>query len=120
MGFSLWVLYDNLVYLAKVKLIGDARMAHWDKRSARFWFLGILCALLMNVRKIVENGLMDKKTPRTEYLQLVRNTLDLAVPGFKLEMPLVRALVPNKGLVGLSGVVSSLISLYLLWPPLKK
>ena len=115
----MWLLYDNLVYLAKMKIINDTHMALWDKRSARFWFLGILCALLMNVRKIVENGLMDKKTPRSEYLQLIRNFLDILVPGFKLEVPLIRLIAPNKGIVGLTGVVSSAISIFMLWPPLR-
>ena len=119
MGYGVWLFYDNLVYLTKFKLIADGSAPRWDERAARFWFLGILCTLLMNIRTIVQNGILNKPTPPSEYLQLVRNSLDLLVPATKLGMRPALLVAPNKGVVGLTGVVSSLISLYLLWPARK-
>ena len=120
LGYGMWLFFDNLVYLAKIKVISDRNMAQRDKKSAYYWFFGIMCAILINLREIIQNMLLGKQTSNSTYLQLARNSIDLLTPGFKLEFAAIRAIAPNKGVVGLAGSISSLISIYLLWPALKR
>lgn|SRR3990167_5819707 len=116
LGYANWLILDNLVTLAKLKVISDKNMAYRDTLSAKFWILGIICTILINVKTIVDNSKKNKPTPTTEYLTLTRATLDLAVPGFKLDVPIIKLFIHNRGLMGLAGAISMSIQTYLLWP----
>lgn len=91
-------------------------MAVWDKRSAKLWLLGIISVLCLNIRQIMQNKQQGKPIPTSLYLQITINLLDILIPGFKLDYRIVKIFARNKGIVGLAGVIGSLISIYLMYP----
>ena len=93
-----------------------------NTNASRAWLLGLLFGLVLDLHKLRLNSAAQHTAPQdkvkalkqertTLLLDLVRDTLDVFIPGTALEYFKLET-----GTVGLVGTASSLIGIYQTWP----
>lgn len=83
-------------------------------KAARFWALGLFSSIafdLLNLVRFYQNPETSKETREKLWLELIRDSLDVTVPLFRLGF-----FIPNEGVTGLCGAFSALIGIYQTYP----
>lgn len=133
-----WLLLDHLLWFGKIGVI-NIDMKKWSRRASWFWLTGLLLAVTRDVyqylkvtearQRYIQRALQQQpgepfsvvlnspavhqfdKDRRTHIIELVKDVFDLSIPTSSLEL-----LPLSPGLVGLLGLLSSLIGLKQVWP----
>lgn len=134
LAFLLYWLFDNLTVLASVKFLNlDAKQM--NKYGAFWWFVGLclgqaVCLIRLSELAAEEAALRskeaDEETKRalkavyfkkvTEYLNIIKQAGDMVTSSQAIELPSKFGFNFNDGQVGLGGLVSSVITMYQLYP----
>ncbi|KJE96745.1 hypothetical protein CAOG_007019 [Capsaspora owczarzaki ATCC 30864] len=134
-----WLLIDHLLWFAKAGIVNvDAKK--WSRRSAWFWLAGLILAVVRDIyqymrveqarARYIQRSLNQPNSAEqaqtvlssptvqqfdkdlaTHRLELIKDVCDLIIPSSSLEL-----IQPSAGLVGLLGLISSLIGLHQVWP----
>lgn len=112
-GYAGWLFFDNGSWLESV--LGLKQRLGWNPqaigdRAAQWWLVGLFAAIIIDLI-LLKKALDASKDPKKETLDLVRDVCDTAAPLFRLGL-----IVPNEGVVGVAGVISSVISIYQTYP----
>ena len=130
---GLYLLFDHIVWAAKLKLI-TADAARWNKTASRFWTIAVVFGLLRDIYDLLivfkaelaqsattqgrrnRGRSLSSAVSRTLVnhpalaLDLLKNSTDIFIPLSNLQVVNM-----SSGAVGLMGVVSSLCGLIALW-----
>ena len=129
---GLYLLFDHVVWAAKLKLI-TADAARWNKTVSRFWAIAVMFGLLRDIYDLfaafktelaqtATQGRRSRGRPLSSavsrtfvnhpavVLDLLKNSTDIFIPLSNLQVVNM-----SSGAVGLMGVVSSLCGLIALW-----
>eukprot|EP01137_Pigoraptor_chileana_P026068 Opistho-2@96502 len=126
-SLAVWLIFDHIVWAAKVGLI-SADTARWTRVSSRFWLFALAVAIAKDIYVINAAKEKERKAKggspqplyptnaeqKTLYLDLIRDSFDIFLPASTLGY--VQLSTRSVGIVGL---VSSLIGGYQQWPKLK-
>lgn len=130
---GLYLLFDHVVWAAKLKLI-TTDTAKWSRIASRFWAISVLLGLLRDIYDLLAAIKMEQSRTTAQdrntrsrrslssalsrtvvnhpavVLDLVKNSTDIFIPLGNLKVVNM-----SSGAVGLMGVVSSLCGLIALW-----
>ena len=128
---GLYLLFDHIVWAAKLKLI-TADAARWNKTASRFWVVAVVFGLLRDIYDLLAafktelaqttQGRRNRGRPISSAvsrtlvnhpalaLDLLKNSTDIFIPLSNLQVVNM-----SSGAVGLMGVVSSICGLIALW-----
>ncbi len=135
-GFGCWLLLDTLQWINSIgffKLSGGVERAV-NTNAPRFWALGLLSSLLLNLTKMqqwhlqagikqkckekgwVEEGklIFEDERGRRVALDCLQDTVDLVIP-----LSMMGVLEASPGTVGLAGTFTSILGAIALWPSRK-
>ena len=129
LGLAIWLIYDNLMWAAKVGLIKNADTNTWLKRSNQAWLMAMLSAVVKNAYLLFQSEQLIKSTSTRETvvkirnkqfndsLELIRNFVDIPLPLTQLSPSVAEHM--NSGFVGACGTITSLIGIYQEWKKIK-
>ena len=134
-----WLLIDHLLWFGKVGVV-SIDMKKWSRRAAWCWLTGLLLAIIRDVYQYMRiaqareryiqrsknqpnsaepaSAILSSPTVvqfdrdlKSHRIELAKDLFDLIIPSSSLEL-----IQPSPGLVGLLGLLSSLIGLHQVWP----
>ena len=137
LGFGMYLLYDNWVFLVKAKFAQDPNLALRVARAYKFWFLGLLASIVRQVYLL--SGLISRYNAAVRAIPANPDNPDLALSASKLEAKITKAslslfkdlcdapiplnalgwggfLSPSLRFASFTGTISSIIGLYLAYP----
>lgn len=139
-----YFLFDNLVILAKIKLINVANRKKLALYSYIFWLLGLVTSFSYNVFLLrisyalesnLKYSMINNKTPKQAYdslmniskdrqkilFNLIRNTGDIAIAANGTNLPKMLLKTNfNYGLIAVAGLCSSAVGMYQCYQKVKK
>ena len=118
---GMYLLCDHMVWFARMKLF-SLEEKYWNRQAARFWLLSLVFSILRSVCTLViifqksSKNMCVADFVRTVMehsdimVESLKNLADLFIPLNTLDM----VSLPS-GIIGLIGVITSLIRLHVLW-----
>jgi len=121
LGFLFYWIFDNIQILATIKFI-TADPAYHLKLASFGWFVGCLFGIVRHIYDILEQ--LNKKTEEKNNKVIIKNIIDiigklgdLLVSANGLGIPeKILGKAFNDGILGLCGLIASLVALYNLYP----
>ena len=127
---GIWMLYDHLIWAGKTKLIKDLDLKSISYRACALWITGLFLNIIKTAYALQKNHQKALKQPNQDRaletiseqqfdlsLDLVRTCLDVTIPLNTLS-PSFSERVPS-GVLGVLGLVSSLIGIFQVWKKTK-
>jgi len=122
---ALYLLADHFIWVGRVGIL-RVNLEKWNKVANKYWLLTIVMSLIKDIYEIVKILQHEKNAFKHHILSYLKNhkeiTMDIVKNGCDLFIPLTALGITKftPGTLGLLGITSSLIGLYMIIDPLYK